>query len=59
MCRAMEDLRDETWKEAQRATQKAFILNLLENGKLSYEEIAHCAGLPVEEVKALDSKKSA
>lgn len=33
--------------------------SLLEVGKMTYEEIARSVQLPVEEVKALDTKKPA
>ena len=51
----MEEMRKETAHE--KAVQIA--QNMLGLKKLSYEEIAAVAELPVEEVKALDTKKSA
>ena len=51
MCKALEEMRkNERIEVAQR---------LLENGKLSYEDIAMVTDLTLEEVKALDQQKSA
>ena len=55
MCKAMEDMRNEATLEKAKKTA----LNMLMLGKLSYEEIAQCAELPVDEVKALAEKKGA
>ena len=55
MCKAMEDMRNEAALEKAKKTA----LNMLMLGKLSYEEIAQCAELPVDEVKALAEKKGA
>lgn len=51
MCKAMEDMRKE---ERLEVAEK-----LLALGKLSYEEIADSANLTVDEVRALDEKRSA
>lgn len=55
MCRAFEEVREEG--ERRKAIDAA--KRLLLGGKLSYEEIADAMGLSVEEVKALDTKRSA
>ena len=55
MCKAMEDMRNEATLEKAKKTA----LNMLMLCKLSYEEIAQCAELPVDEVKALAEKKDA
>ena len=52
MCKAMEDMRNETIHE--NAVQIA--KRMLKSGKLSYEEVAEFAELDVEEVKALGEK---
>ena len=52
MCRAMEEMRNETAHE--KAVQIA--RRMLKSGKLSYEEVAEYAELTVDEVKALDEK---
>lgn len=52
MCKAMEDMRNETAHEM--AVQIA--RRMLKSGKLSYEEVAGYVELGVEEVKALDEK---
>ena len=62
MCRAMEEMRAEAAREAaERARHEQSVENaksMLADG-LPYETIARYANLPIEEVKALDSKKSA
>ena len=55
MCKAMEEMRNEAVKEERVEVAR----QLLELGKLSYEEIAEIAKLTVEEVKALDEKEIA
>ncbi len=55
MCKAMEDMRNEAALEKGKKTA----LNMLALGKLSYEEIAGCTELPLEEVKALAEQKGA
>ena len=55
MCRAMEEMRNETARE--KAVQIA--KRMLQSGKLSYEEVAEIAELTIEEVKALDKKVTA
>ena len=55
MCRVFEEVREEG--ERRKAIEAA--KRLLLGGKLSYEEIAEAQGLTIEEVKALDAKRSA
>mgnify|MGYP004662895709 CR=1 FL=1 len=59
MCRAIEEMREETAREATHAKAVAVAQMLLKIGKMSYEEIALSVKLPVEEIKALDTQKSA
>ena len=55
MCRIMEEVREESVREAKiEIAQK-----ILNTGKMSYEEISDFVDLPVEEIKALDTQKSA
>lgn len=54
MCRAMEEMRDETAHE----TAVKIALTMLADG-LSYEQVAKYAGLSIEEVRALNEKKPA
>ena len=56
MCRAIEEMRNETAREAERAKAIKVAKGMLQLGKLSYEEIAEIAELTIEEVKALDEK---
>ena len=55
MCKAMEDMR----KTERMETAIQIAKRMLDSGKLTYEEIAEFAGLTLEEVKALDEKKTA
>ncbi len=55
MCKVMEDMRHEAARENSLETARS----LLMIGKLTYEEIAHATKLTVDEVKALDEKRSA
>ena len=52
MCKAMEDMRNEAVKEERVEVAR----QLLELGKLSYEEIAKIAKMTSDEVKALEEK---
>lgn len=56
MCRAMEEMRNETARETEHAKAIKVAKGMLQSGKLSYEEIAEIAELSIEEVKALDEK---
>lgn len=55
MCRAMEEMRNETAHE----TSVRNALTMLASKKLSYEDIALFSGLTIDEVKALDAKTPA
>lgn len=55
MCRAMEEMRNETVRERNIEIAKT----MLASKKLSYEDIALFSGLTVDEVKSLDTKKPA
>lgn len=52
MCKAMEDMRNETIKETSMASAK----RMLEDGFLSLEKIAEYTGLSLEEVRELSEK---
>lgn len=54
MCKAMEDMRNETLKEGMRAVA----LRMLEAGKYALEEIATISGLTIEDVEVLAERKS-
>lgn len=56
MCRAMEEMRNETAHETEYAKAIKVAKGMLQSGKLSYEEIAEIAELTIEEVEALDEK---
>lgn len=55
MCRAMEEMRNETVRERNIEIAKT----MLASKKLSYEDIALFSGLTLDDVKALDAKKPA
>ncbi len=53
MCRAMEEMREQTWQ----ASRNFMVLRMLEIGKYALEEVAAISGLPLEEVKKLQAKQ--
>ena len=55
MCKAMEDMRNQTLRNGM----KAVALRMLQAGKYALEEIAEISGLPLDEVKALSVNKTA
>lgn len=55
MCRAMEDMRNQTLKEGMIEVAK----KMLEDGTITLEKIAEFVGLSVEEVKKLKADRSA
>ncbi|MGM9616108.1 Rpn family recombination-promoting nuclease/putative transposase [Butyricicoccus sp.] len=55
MCKMMEDMRNEAVKEKS----LSIVRKMLAIGKLTYEEIASCSDLTVEEVEALDKDRTA
>lgn len=55
MCRAMEDMRNESIQGEKRMT----VRRMLEAGKYALEEIANISGLPLDEVKKLQAGQSA
>ncbi len=54
MCRAMEDMRNQTLKEGM----KEVALRMLAAGKYALEEIVNISGLSLEEVKQLKADRS-
>lgn len=59
MCRAMEEMREEAAAKAARERAIEIAQKMLKAGKMTYAEISDMVDLPIEDVKALDSKKSA
>ena len=53
-----EKVRRETAEKVRRETEIKNALKIIENGKLTLEEIAKCFSLPIEEVRALAAKNS-
>jgi len=58
MDKIIEKVRRETAEEVRRETEIKNALKIIENGKLTLEEIAKCFSLPIEEVRALAAKNS-
>ena len=59
MCKAMEDMRNEAARESAREKTLQLAKNMLALNKLSYDEIAKVTGLTIDQIKEMDSKKSA
>ncbi|MEE1518008.1 MAG: hypothetical protein UF228_10475 [Lachnospiraceae bacterium] len=57
MCKAVEELVEKRADEIVLEKQKELAATMLADGKLSIEEIARYAGLPVEEVEELAESK--
>lgn len=57
MCKAMEDMRNESLKEGIKEGMKTTALRMLEAGKYALEEIASISGLSLDEVKELEGKR--
>ena len=53
VCKTFEELADKRAKAREEARAKEDASRLLAMGKLTYEEIAKCTDLPVEEIKNL------
>ena len=59
MCRAMEEMRIESWQEGVEERRRDTALRMLKAGEYALDEIAEMSGLSLEEVKALDANKIA
>lgn len=55
LCKAMEDMRNESLQEGKKEEKRLTVLRMLEIGKYALEEIAEIAGLPLDEVKKLQT----
>ena len=58
MCRAMEDMRNESLQEGIREGMKATARRMLAAGKYALEEIVNISGLSLEEVKQLKADRN-
>ena len=58
MCKTMEDMRNESLQEGKKEEKRSTVLRMLEIGKYALEEIAEIAGLPLDEVKKLQTGQS-
>lgn len=56
MCRAIEEMINETVYETERAKGIKVAKGILQTGKMSYEEIAKIVELTIDEIKTLDEK---
>ncbi len=59
MCDILDEMKNEARNEAKNKTMTETAQKLLENGKLSFEEIADCSGLSLDKVRELAGNKSA
>ena len=59
MCRAFEEVREESIREGARANSIAVAQRMLRSEKYSFDEIAEVSGLTLAEVKTLAEKKPA
>ncbi len=59
MCRAIEEMREETWLKAKHQNAVENALKMIAGGKLSIEDISEYSGLTLEEVKELARRQSA
>ena len=63
MCKAMEDMRNESlqegMKEGKKEEKKLTVLRMLADGSLALEKIAEFAGLSLDEVKQLQAGQGA
>ena len=57
MCKAMEDMRNEAAREAEKMKAIRMARLMVEDGKLSYEDIAAYTELTIEEVEKIASEK--
>jgi len=53
MCKIVEELRDEARNEARKEHMIKTAQAMIDDGKLSFEDIAKYSGLSLDEVKAL------
>ena len=58
MCRIIEEVREESAREAERKAKMEIARSMLADG-FSYETIARHTKFSVDEIKALDTQKSA
>ena len=70
MCKAIEDMRIESWKEGEKEgikkgetkgikkEKKQTVLRMLQLGKFALEDVSAISGLPLEEVKKLQTSQT-
>lgn len=56
MCRAMEDMRDQSLREGKKAGKKEVAKKMLQDGTITKEKIAEFVGLSVDEVEKLETE---
>ena len=59
MCKAMEDMRNEAAREADKARMVRIARRMLSSGKYTYEDIADALEISVDEVKTLTESRPA
>lgn len=55
----MSGILEEYWSEREKEVSKTSARRMLAAGKWTLEDVAYCSGLSLEEVKKLQSDKSA
>lgn len=58
MCRAMEEMRNESLREGMREGVKKTALRMLEAGRYALEEISEITGLSMDDVRKLQAGQS-
>ena len=56
MCRAMEEMRNQSFKEGEAKNKRTIALRMIKAGKYALDEISAISGLPLEEVKKLSAE---
>ncbi len=58
MCKVMEDMREESLQEGKKESMISTARRMVLDGVLSFEKISEYVGLPIEEIKKLQSEKN-
>lgn len=59
MCKVIEDMRQEERTEATKAEKNKTALRMMKAGRYTLEEIVSISGLPLDEVKKLQTEQGA
>ena len=53
MCKSMEDMRNEAYREGEMDNMKKIALRMLKTGKFDLENIAELSGMSIEELQKM------